>query len=384
MAAAENRPAFVRTPATLVDAAVSTVLVVDDVPENMTVLGELLQGAGYRVLVANSGPVALRLAALADKPDLILLDVMMPGMDGFEVLRRLQAAPETAHIPVMFLTARTGSEDIDAGLAQGAVDYLTKPIQPAIVLARVRTQLQAKRLRDWLRDQNSALEAEVARRMAENDQIQQVTIRALAHLAETRDPETGNHILRTQAYMSLLARALQRLLGPEVLDDAFVEQVVRSAPLHDIGKVGIPDTILLKQGTLTPEEWAVMKTHAQLGADAIAQAERDVERPLAFLTVAKQVSRSHHERWDGSGYPDGLAGTAIPLAARLMAVADVFDSLVSRRVYKRPFTLDEARQIIVDGRGTQFDPQVVDAFVSVYPQFVAVAAAHNGDDPSAG
>jgi len=338
----------------------------------------LLQGAGYRVKVANTGAAALRLAGTTPQPDLILLDVMMPGIDGHEVLRRLRAEPATEDVPVIFLTALGESTDEEFGLAQGAADYLTKPIRPGIVLARVRTQLQAKRLRDWLADENTALEAEVARRMVENDQIQRVTIRALAHLAETRDPETGNHILRTQAYMRQLAEQLKsHPRFAAALDAASIDLLVRSAPLHDIGKVGIPDHILLKPGKLSPEEWTVMKTHAQLGADAIEQAERDVDRPLAFLILAKQIARSHHERWDGTGYPDGLVGDAIPMAARLMAVADVFDSLVSPRVYKRAFSVEESRDTIVAGRGSQFDPDVVDAFLQRFDDFVAVATEHN-------
>jgi putative two-component system response regulator len=353
------------------------ILIVDDVPENLAVLGELLQHEGYQVQVANGGAVALRLAAGPQQPDLILLDVTMPGMDGYEVLRRLRADPLTAALPVLFLTARGDPGDEEYGLLQGAEDYLTKPIRPALVLARVRNQLQAKHARDVLANQNALLEAEVRRRMEDNDRIQRVTIRALAHLAETRDPETGNHILRTQSYMGLLARRLaHHPVHSAVLDEALIEQLVRSAPLHDIGKVGIPDHILLKRTPLEPAEWEVMKTHARLGADAIEQAESDIDHPVPFLQIARQIARWHHERWDGQGYPDGLSGEAIPLAARLMAVADVFDSLVSSRVYKRAFSVEQARQSIVDGRGTQFDPDVVDAFCASFDDFVDVARSH--------
>jgi len=359
------------------DALRARILIVDDVPENLAVLGELLQHEGYQVQVANGGAVALRLAAGPPQPDLILLDVTMPGMDGYEVLRRLRADPLTAALPVLFLTARGDPGDEEYGLLQGAEDYLTKPIRPALVLARVRNQLQAKRARDVLADQNALLEAEVRRRMEDNDRIQRVTIRARAHLAETRDPETGNHILRTQSYMGLLARRLARHpRHAAVLDEALIEQLVRSAPLHDIGKVGIPDHILLKRTPLEPAEWEIMKTHARLGADAIEQAESDIDQPVPFLQIARQIARWHHERWDGQGYPDGLAGEAIPLSARLMAVADVFDSLVSSRVYKRAFSVEQARQAIVDGRGTQFDPEVVDAFCASFDDFVEVARSH--------
>ncbi len=351
-----------------------TLLIVDDVPENLVVLGELLRSAGYRVKVASSGRTALRFAAQTPRPDLILMDVMMPEMDGYRVLAQLSQEPDTKDIPVIFLTALGDAEDEERGLQQGAVDYITKPIQPAVVLARVRTQLLAKRAHDWLRAQNSVLEAEVARRMAENDRIQAISIRALAHLAEIRDQETGNHILRTQAYVRTLALELQGhpRFAP-VVSEAYIDLVSRSAPLHDIGKVGIPDAILRKPGKLTPEEWEVMKTHAALGAEAIELAERDVEQPVEFLVLAKEIARWHHERWDGSGYPDGLIADAIPISARLMALADVFDALVSRRVYKEATGFEESRDIIVAGRGAHFDPDVTDAFLARFPDFAAVA-----------
>ena len=243
-----------------------------------------------------------------------------------------------------------------------------------MVLARVRTQLQAKQARDWMTDQNATLEAEVARRMQENNLTQQVTIRALAHLAELRDPETGNHILRTSGYVRQLALGLRR--HPRfaaTLNERTVDLLARSAPLHDIGKVGIPDHILLKPGKLTPDEWAVMQTHAKLGSDAIEQAERDIEVPLDFLTMAKEIAHWHHEKWDGSGYPDRLAGEAIPVSARLMALADVFDALISLRVYKTPMPYAEARAIIAAGRGKHFDPDITDAFLAGFDDFVAIA-----------
>lgn len=350
-------------------------LIVDDMPENLSVLGELLRDAGYRVRVANSGRVALRHAAQAPQPDLILLDVMMPGMDGYEVLKRLREDAATAEIPVIFLTALDDARDEERGLETGAADYITKPIRPAVVLARVRSQLLVKQARDWLRDQNATLEAEVARRMKENEQIQAVSIRALAHLAEIRDPETGNHILRTQNYVRLLAALLtDHPRFAATLVESYLEMLVRSAPLHDIGKVGVPDNILLKPGKLEPDEWEIMKTHAKLGSDAIDLAERDIERPVEFLALAKEIARWHHERWDGSGYPDGLAGERIPISARIMALADVFDAIISPRVYKPPLSIDEARRIIAEERGRQFDPDVVDAFLANFAAFAAIAA----------
>ena len=357
------------------------ILIVDDAAENLLVLSDLLRPQ-YKVLAATNGEGCLRVAHGPLRPELILLDVMMPGMDGYEVLTRLRDDPLTADIPVIFLTALATIGDEERGLRLGAADYITKPISPAIVLARVRTQLQVKQAADLLKSQNISLEREIARRMAENDLTQQVSIRALAHLAETRDPETGNHILRTQAYVQHLAQTLRR--HPRfaaMLNDQYINLLGRSAPLHDIGKVGIPDHILLKPGKLNAEEWAIMQTHAQLGSEAIERAEADIEMPLDFLSLAKEIARWHHEKWDGSGYPDGLSGEAIPLSARLMALADVFDALISPRVYKPPMSFAEARSIIHEGRGKHFDPGIVDAFIADFSAYCAIAERyHDAED----
>ncbi len=352
---------------------IATLLVVDDTPENLTVLTELL-APSYRVLVSNSGPRALRLAQSEPSLDLILLDVMMPDMDGYGVLARLKENPATADVPVIFVTAMTAMEEEQRGFDLGAVDYITKPIRPPIVLARVKAQLELKEARDWLKNKNEVLEAEVAARLGEILLIQDVSIHALARLAETRDPETGNHIHRTQSYVRALAtRLLPHSRFSALLSGDYIDQLAKSAPLHDIGKVGIPDHILLKPGKLTAEEWVTMKTHARLGSEAIELAERDAIKPVAFLTIAKEIAHWHHEKWDGSGYPDGLAGDAIPIPARLMALADVFDALISRRVYKPPMPYEQAREIIVADRGRHFDPDVVDAFLAVFDEFVDIA-----------
>ena len=356
-----------------------TILIVDDEPTNLFLLTHLLE-PDYQVRAANSGASALCAAAIEPRPNLVLLDVMMPSMDGYAVLARLREDPFTCDIPVMFLTALAEVEDEERGLQLGAVDYITKPIRPAIVLARVRTHLELKAARDRLSDQNTLLEAEVARRMVENDLTQAVSIRALAHLAETRDPETGSHILRTQAYVQELATGLQR--NPRFADtmsERYIALLSRSAPLHDIGKVGIPDHILLKPGKLTAEEWVVMQTHSRLGSDAIAQAERDIDMRIDFLSVAKEIAHWHHEKWDGSGYPDGLAGENIPISARLMALADVFDALTTVRVYKPAMSHSDAREIIVAERGRQFDPDVVDVFLDRYAEFAAIAHRYQDD-----
>ena len=350
-----------------------TVLIVDDTPENLTLMNGLL-GPVYETMVANNGERALKLALSATPPDLVLLDIMMPGMDGYEVCQRLKADPRTHHVPVIFLTAKTEIDDEQKGFDVGAVDYITKPISAPIVMARIKTQLALKAAADFLRDQNAYLESEVARRTREVQMVQDVTIMAMASLAETRDNETGNHLRRTQNYVKVLAKKLQghpKFAG--VLTDEVVEMLYKSAPLHDIGKVGIPDAILLKPGKLTPEEFEIMKTHTTLGRDAIAAAEKLIDTPSTFLRIAREIANSHQEKWDGSGYPDGLAGEAIPVLARIMAVADVYDALISRRVYKEPFSHKKAAGIIREGRGQHFDPDMVDAFFEIESEFNDIA-----------
>jgi putative two-component system response regulator len=351
------------------------VLIVDDTPGNLTVLGELLAPA-YDVLVANSGERALAAAAADPHPDLVLLDIMMPGMDGYEVLRRLRAHPQTDDIPVVFITALDDDDDEARGLELGATDYIAKPLRPAIVLARVRAQLDLKEARDLLRNRNAWLDEEVRKRMRQNHMIQNVSLRALASLAEARDRETGHHIVRTQAYVNVLASELAKtsryacLLPPDLID-----LYTKAAPLHDIGKVGIPDEVLGKPGPLDEREWTVMKRHARIGAEAIWRAiaqEPDTEG-TEFLHHAMDIAASHHEKWDGSGYPDGLRGDAIPLAARLMALADVFDALLSRRIYKDAMPFEHAVEVIVEGRGSHFDPDIVDAFLARLEDLRAIA-----------
>ncbi len=355
------------------------VLAVDDTPENLTVIGAMLEGVA-QVKVANSGEKALRVAEAA-APDLVLLDVMMPVMDGYAVCRELKARARTRDVPVIFLTARSSVEDERHGLELGAVDYITKPISPPILLARVHTHLAMKRASDFLRDNNAFLTQEVERRIAENLAIQNATIQVVTSLAETRDPETGNHIRGTQHYVRALATQLARdprhaqQLGSECIDTLY-----RSAPLHDIGKVGIPDQILLKPGRLTPEEFGIMKQHARLGVEAIERAEQQLGMQVDFLRTAKQIAGGHHEKWDGTGYPEGLRGEDIPLAARLMGVADVYDALISRRVYKDSMPHAAAMAIMRRGRGSHFDPEVLDAFLAIEPEIQAIAARYADTD----
>lgn len=369
-------PARTKATSPATDPQAPTVLIVDDSPENLTVLSELL-APHFRVRAASSGARALQVAASNPRPDLVLLDIMMPDMDGYAVLAHLKTEAATSGIPVIFVTAMDALDDEEKGLELGAVDYITKPVQPGIVLARVRTQIELKRARDRLKGQNEYLEAEVQRRMEENLVIQDVSIRALARLAESRDLETGNHLRRTQYYVRQLALHLrEHPRFAAVLTPPFIDLLTKSAPLHDIGKVGIPDSILLKPGPLTPEEWVVMRTHPKLGSDAIELAEMDMEHPVAFLAVAKEIAHSHHEKWDGSGYPDALKGDAIPVSARLMALADVFDALASKRVYKAAMPVDRAVEIIMEGRGKHFDPAVVDAFLAERKAFEDILARY--------
>jgi len=356
------------------------ILVVDDTADNLTLMAGLLKDR-YRVSLANSGEKALKFARDGEPPDLILLDIMMPGMSGTDVCTALKSDAATRDIPVIFLTSLSATEDERRGLELGAVDFITKPVNPPIVLARVETHLKLKLAADFLRDKNSFLEDEVARRSRELAAIQDVTILAMASMAETRDNETGNHIRRTQNYVKVLAEHLRgHARFSDVLTDAFIATLYKSAPLHDIGKIGIPDRILLKPGKFEPREFEIMKTHCKLGRDAIQQAEDRLGMKVDFLTVAKEIAYSHQEKWDGSGYPEGLSGDDIPVSARLMAVADVYDALISRRVYKDGMPHEKAEQIMKDGRGNHFDPDVLDAFLANTQVFREIAAEYADGD----
>ena len=337
------------------------ILIADDVTENIDVLMGAL-GSDYAIIAAKDGAKALALAAQEPRPDLILLDVMMPKMDGYEVCRRLKADSATAGIPVLFITALGGYEEESTGLALGALDYITKPFQPDLVKARVANHLELKRHRD-------RLEELVVARTRELVLTRDVTIFTLANLAETRDPETGGHIRRTQTYVRLLAEKIAE--QPDragQLDAGAIELLYKSAPLHDVGKVGVPDAILLKPGKLTAEEFEEVKKHTTYGRDALAVGVRELGEN-SFLGYAMEIAYSHHEKWDGSGYPLGLKGETIPLAGRLMAIADVYDALISKRVYKPPFPHAKAVDVISEGRGTHFDPVLVDAFLAINESF---------------
>jgi putative two-component system response regulator len=350
----------------------ANILVIDDTPGNLSLLNQLLR-THYRVKLANSGAKGLELA-LREPPDLVLLDIMMPEMDGYEVFRRLKSEPRTRDIPVIFLTAKAGVEDEEHGLALGAVDFIHKPIAPSVVLARVRTHLQIRNWQTFLEDKSAWLQSEVERRVDEVLRLQEASIRVMVSLAEFRDECTGNHIRRTQDYVRLLAEYLSRQpRDREFLSAEQIDHIAKAAPLHDIGKIAIPDSILLKPGKHTPEEFEIMKTHSIKGEGMLLRSQSELGDDNAMLRFAGQIARSHHEKWDGTGYPDGLAGEGIPLAARLMAVADVYDALRSRRPYKAAFCHEEAVGILSDGRGKHFDPLLIDAFLAQEDVFAAIA-----------
>lgn len=361
------------------------VLVVDDLPDNLELLSDLLLDR-YRVRAASSGAKALAIARSAPQPDLILLDVMMPELDGYEVCRQLKADPATRNIPVIFLTARGEMAEEQRGFDLGAADYITKPISPPLLLARVRAQLQLKAATDYLRDKSEYLELEVKRRTREIQRLHDATIETMAQLADTRDNPCGQHLVRVELFMRLLASALARQVPAlaELIDEEYVRLLGKSALLHDIGKLTIPDRILLSPAPLDEADVEILRRYPIASRDAIERAERRLGGSASYLTLAKQIAYSHHERWDGGGYPQGLRGEQIPLPARLMALANHYDELTSRHPYRSQFSHAEAVAQISAASGTQFDPQVVLAFLEVAERFALVAERHADNDAALG
>jgi len=350
----------------------NTILAVDDTLANIDVVKGVLS-QDYLVQAALNGKVALKIIE-KQKPDLILLDIMMPDMDGYEVCQILKSQEQTKNIPIIFLTAKTQVDDEAKGLSLGAIDYITKPISPPILKERVKNHLLLQASKESLLRQNEMLEERVIERTTQLSELQDVAMVAMGALAESRDPETGNHIRRTQRYVKALAVELSKhdqykaFLTPDV-----ITSLHKSAPLHDIGKVGVKDSILLKPGKLTFEEFEEMKLHTTYGRDALAAAEKSIDSADNFLIFAKEIAYSHQEKWDGSGYPEGLAGQDIPLSARLMAVADVYDALINKRVYKAAFSHEKAVDIIVEGKGKHFEPLLVDCFLKIVDEFKQIA-----------
>jgi len=316
-----------------------TLLLVDDAPINLQVLHHTLH-EDYRLLFAKSGQAALDLVC-SDRPDLILLDIMMPGLSGYEVCKRLKQQADTASIPVIFVTALADAANEQQGLELGAVDYITKPFNPHIVRARVRTHLSLVHTREL---EESRLRI----------------VQCLGAAAEHKDNETGMHVVRMSHYAQVLALAVG-------YSEQAAKELLHAAPLHDVGKIGTPDAILRKSGKLTEAEWDVMRQHTLIGERIIG------EHPSGVLRLAATIARHHHERWDGSGYPDGLAGEAIPHAARIVAVADVFDALTSVRPYKRAWSFDEARAYILAEKGKHLDAELVALFVDCLPEIMDIS-----------
>jgi putative two-component system response regulator len=350
----------------------NTLLIVDDTEENIDILVDLLRDE-YELLVALNGKRAIELAR-GHTPDLILLDVMMPEMNGFEVCNVLKDDRETSHIPILFITALSEVEDEAKGIQLGAVDYIRKPFNPLIIQSRIKSNLTHKNY------QNS-LEAMVAERTHKIEKTKEVIIKSMGVIAEYRDPETGAHIKRTQNYVRIMAKYLQKTAEyASYFTNDTIYSLYKSAPLHDVGKVSIPDAILLKAGKLTGDEFEVMKTHTIKGKQAIEAILADLPNET-FLTHALEIAHTHHERWDGTGYPRGLKAYDIPISGRIMAIADVYDALITRRVYKPAYSHEQAKKIIQDGKGTHFDPLMVDAFLALEKSFQKIAKAYT-DEPS--
>lgn len=358
--------------------------IVDDEPINLMILKKLLSPS-FLIRAYKSGAELLQAVEKGIKPDLILMDIIMPGMDGYQTLSELRKDPENLGIPVIYISALDSLTEEEKGFRLGAVDYIIKPFRPGIVLARVNAHLELKQARDRLKNQNEWLETEVKRRMVENQMIQDTTLNVFAELVETRDNDTANHVLRTQNYVRIIAERLQKNVKFKYwLDNDAIERIVKAAPLHDIGKIGIPDAILLKPGKLDYEEYEVMKTHCKIGGNAIRLAinktlsvtktdnKQGEITALYFLEEAEKIMNYHHERWDGKGYPEELYGKEIPISARIMALADVFDALTTVRPYKKAWSMDAVVDYILEQKGLQFDPDVVEAFETEIEAFKQV------------
>ncbi|MGJ8693014.1 MAG: HD-GYP domain-containing protein [Thalassotalea sp.] len=328
-----------------------TVLVVDDTPENIDILAGILKDE-FKIKVAISGERALEIASSEQAPDIILLDVMMPGMDGWEVCKRLKSNFKTRHIPVIFITAKMEISDELEGFELGAADYITKPVSPPVVKARVRTHLA-------LHDQNRELERKVVERTKQLHQTRLQVVQRLGQAAEFKDNETGMHVLRMSHYSHILALEVG-------MDPIEAELLLHASPMHDIGKIGIPDRVLQKPGKLDAEEWNIMQTHAEIGAKILTGDDSEL------LKMAYVVALTHHEKWDGSGYPNGLQGEKIPLVGRIVAVADVFDALTSKRPYKEAWTVADALSFLNDNANKHFDPELVGAFNRCLPQILKI------------
>jgi putative two-component system response regulator len=331
---------------------------VDDERYNIDVLVDILK-TDFKLVVAKSGEDALKRANSDPPPDLILLDIMMPGMDGYAVCQGLKENSFTRDIPVIFITALGEDREEARGFEAGGVDYITKPINPLIVKARVKTHLDLRLAQKNLAEQNSLLEEKVRERTKALFDSRMEVVHRLVFAAEYKDPETGSHIKRMSHYSAILAKAAG-------MNEKMCEKILMASPMHDIGKIGIPDQILLKPGGLTDEEWAVMKSHTVIGAKILSKSKSDL------ILAGQQIAVSHHEKWDGTGYPQGIRGQSIPIFGRITAIADVFDALTTKRPYKDPWPVDRALEEIQKGRSRHFDPDLVDLLEKVLPEFLKI------------
>jgi putative two-component system response regulator len=351
------------------------IMLVDDDAVTLAAGKEMLKSA-YRVYPIFSGELLLDLLEHI-LPDLILLDIEMPGMTGYQIIARLKAKPKWRDIPVIFLTARADEDSELEGLSMGAADYITKPFSAPLLLKRIENQLLVATSRKQLENFNASLQNMVSEKIREIVSLQNSIIGVVTDLVEFRDGATGGHITRTETYMKLMVeKMLEEGVYKEETANWNVEQLVSSSQLHDIGKLGISDAILNKTGKLTQEEFEIMKKHVEIGVQAIRKIEDNLQGKMAdssFLYYARMIVGSHHEKWDGGGYPFGLHGKDIPLEGRVMAIVDVYDALISARPYKRPMPTEEAKQIIESGSGSHFDPLLVDVFSKVADQFADIA-----------
>ena len=358
------------------------VLVIDDLDSNRRLLSDLVRPLGYEVLTAADGPTGL--ALLKERTvDLVILDIVMPGMDGYQVLEHIKQEKSLRHIPVIMISGIGEMESVVRCIKAGADDYLIKPFNPVLLRARIDSSLEKKQLHDQeenhrreIQEYNLKLEERVQSQVKEISDTQLATIFAMSKLADSRDPETGEHLERMREYARVLCLELQKVpRHAEYLTDAFIDNVYAAAPLHDIGKVGIPDRILQKPGKLTPEEFEVIKEHPVIGARTL-RAVDELHPGNDFIRAGVDIAEFHHEKWDGSGYPHGLAGEDIPLVGRVLALADVYDALTSKRCYKDAFSHEKSKAIIVEERGRHFAPDVVDAFLAAESAFVRIRGTH--------
>lgn len=353
----------------------SVILIVDDLESNRSILKDWVSILGHQHMEAENGKIALKLIE-EQHPDLILLDIMMPEMNGFEMLQHLKKAPDLKHIPILLISASNESDNIVRGIEEGADDYLVKPFKPAILKARIKSCLEKKHLYDMekvyleqIKNNNLNLQKIVEEQIEEIMEGQNAMTFAMCKMAESRDSETGDHLDRMREYCKILAIELRKLPKySEVIDDGFIDTLYKSSPLHDIGKIGIPDNILKKPGKLSQSEFEIMKEHAGMGLISI-QAVYQKYPKNKILHMGAEIAGQHHEKWDGSGYPNALAGTEISLAARILALCDVYDALTSKRPYKEPFTHEVSKKIILEGEGKHFDPDIVKAFLEIENTF---------------